>query len=139
MLGGSGPRTKYTANGMPQIRRSGVVGVLGQNDPPTDGMRGMIEGLLGRRTGVSRGRRLRYVGRKCPLLGIGGRSNRKRLVRLLSYGRGAGRIILGDPSPNRRFAHNLRRHIASRGRELRRSDIMRISRGLGGRLGRVVC
>ena len=108
MLGRSGPRTKYTANGMPQIRPIGVVGVLGQNDPPTDGMRGMIEGLLGRRTGVSRGRRLHYVGRNCPLLGIGGRSNRKRLVRLLSCGRGAGRIILGDPSPNRRFAHNLR-------------------------------
>ena len=56
---------------MPQIRSIGVVGVLGQNDPPTDGMRGMIEGLLGRRTGVSRGRRLHYVGRKCPLLRIG--------------------------------------------------------------------
>jgi hypothetical protein len=52
VLGGSGPRTKYTANCMPQIRCSRVVGVLGQNDPPTDGMSGMIEGLLGRRTGV---------------------------------------------------------------------------------------
>ena len=80
--------------------------------------------------GSARGRGLHYVGRNCPLLGIGRRSNRKRLVRLLSYGRGAGRIILGDPSPNRRFAHNLLRHIASRSRELRRSDIMRIRAGL---------
>jgi hypothetical protein len=141
VLGGSGARTKYTANGMPQtievlrVRRSGV----SQNDPPTNGMRGMIEGLLGRRTGVSRGRRLHHVGRNCPLLRIGRRSTRKRLVRLLSYGRGAGCIILGDPSPNRRFAHHLRRHIASRSRELRRSDILRISRGLGSPLGRLVC
>ena len=72
-----------TANGMPQIRPIGVAGVLGQNDPPTDGMRGMIEGRLGRRTGVSRKRRMHYVGRKCLLLGIGGRSIRKRLIRLL--------------------------------------------------------
>ena len=73
VLGGSGARTKYPANGMPQtievlrVRRSGV----SQNDPPANGMRGMIEGLLGRRTGVSRGRRLHHVGRNCPLLGIG--------------------------------------------------------------------
>ena len=52
MLGGSGPRTKHTANGMPQIRPIGVVGVLGQNAPLSDGLRGMIEGRLGRRTGV---------------------------------------------------------------------------------------
>ena len=84
-----------------RLRPIGVVGVLGQNAPPTDGLRGMIEGRLGRRTGVSRGRRLHFVGRKCPLLGIGGRSDRKRLVRLLSSGRGAGRIILGDPSPSK--------------------------------------
>jgi hypothetical protein len=62
--------------------------VLGQNDPPTDGMRGMIEGLLGKRRGQPR-EETAPPWTQLPPSGIGGCSNRKRWVRLLSYGRGA--------------------------------------------------